>query len=213
MVCHNTAMINKLRKRAAGGGRKPKGPISGNSAWLQARITEDLRTRLEQAAAANGRSLSQEAQNRLQQSFDLPKELQDAWGPPEVRALAQLVSRVVRSVQHSAGATPFQGAGDLAWHRNAFTHAAVKAAVATVLVRFKPAGPIEVPPPVKELSERMPEHPEMATPDGVGHASALGVLSQYDIHQAPPKSSSAGAYYGEAYYVFPQIHRDLGDEK
>jgi TraY domain len=206
-------MTNKPRKRAPGGGRKPKGPISGNAGWLQARITEDLRARLEHAATSNGRSLSQEAQTRLQESFDLPSKMREAWGPAEVRALAQLVSRVVRSVQVSVGANPFAEAGDLAWHRNAFTHAAVHAAISILLANYKPTGAVETPPEVKKRAGWVPpdQAEAVTSPESVGRSCALGVLSQYDVHREAPKKFSAGAHYGESHYVFPQIRKDLGD--
>src|ERR1700704_2235903 len=145
IACHHIAMTNKIRKRAPGAGRKPKGPISGNAGWLQARIAEDLRAQLEQAAARNGRSLSQEAQVRLKDSFGLSAKLQKAWGPKDVQSLAYLVSRVVRSVHSVAGASVFDEAGDLAWHRNPFTHAAVCAAISTLLAHYKPVGSMETP--------------------------------------------------------------------
>lgn len=203
-------MTNKPRKRAAGGGRKPKGPIRGNAGWLQARITDDLRASLEEAAKANGRSLSQEAQLRLQQSFDLPAKVQRYWGPPEVRALARLVSRTTRSVQNSVSPNPFE-AGDFAWHRNAFTHAAVEAAVSTVLARFRPAGPAEMPEEAKRLWGGPNQAETVVTPESVGRSIALGVLSQLKTHREPPKRYSAGVTYGDGYYVFPDINSILGD--
>jgi hypothetical protein len=206
-------MTNK--KRAPGGGRKPKGPIGSNGAWLQARITDELRANLEQAAAASGRSLSQEAQVRLKESFDLPAELQRHWGTAEVRALAQLVSRVVSSTHSAVGATPFQEAGDLAWHRNPFTHAAASAAIATILARYKPEGLIEVPPKVEERAGWVPaEQAEAVTsPEGVGQASALGLLHHMTIMEPPPGKISAGAHYGESHYVLPRIREILGKPK
>ena len=203
-------MTNKPRKRAAGAGRKPKGPINGNSGWLQARITEDLRARLEQAAAENGRSLSQEAQVRLRESFDLPSKLQDSWGPPEVRALAQFVSRAARSAQNSV-VGPFTEAGDLAWHRSPYTHAAIEAAVAVILARFKPAGPLEIPQNVKEREAYA--GPEQTTAESLGRAIAMGLLMQYDAHQRAPEKFSPGAHYGEAHYVFPQLRKELGETR
>jgi hypothetical protein len=202
--------MTKQTKRRAGPGRKPKGPISGNSGWLQARITEELSAQLKRAAGENGRSLSQEAQLRLKESFELPAKMRDAWGPPEVRALAQLVSRLARSVQSSVSPNPFE-AGELAWHRNAFTHAAVEAAIRIVLARFKPTGPAEIPARVKESRTYLA--PDEMTPEGIGRAIAMGMLSQYDIHRKPPEKFSAGAHYGEAYYVFPQLRKDLGEEQ
>jgi hypothetical protein len=212
-------MTNKHRKRAAGGGRKPKGPIGGNTGWLQARITEELRTRLEHAASENARSLSQEAQVRLQESFDLPAEIRKAWGPPDVKALAQLVSRVVRSVQSSVSGNPFEEAGPLAWHRNPFTHAAVRVAIETLLAHYKPDGPIETPPEVEKRARFIePQHSEtMTTPESVGLSCALGLLSQLATYSRPPyplpaKAKDADAKYAEGFYAFPNILRDLDKE-
>jgi hypothetical protein len=205
-------MTNKTRKRAPGAGRKPKGPISGNAGWLQARITEDLRVQLEEAAAQNGRSLSQEAQIRLKDSFGLSAKLQKAWGPPEVKALAHLVSRVVRSVHGGVGANPFFDAGELAWHRNPFTHAAVCAAITTLLANFKPEGPIEPPARVKELAERMPEQAEtVMTPESVGRSCAMGLLYQLATAEPPPKNADPNAHYGESRRILPDVRTILGD--
>jgi hypothetical protein len=205
-------MTNKTpRKRAAGAGRKPKGPIVSNGAWMQARITEDLRTSLERAAAENGRSLSQEAQVRLKESFDLPARMQKDWGPPDVRELARLVSRVVRSVHNSVGGNPFLEAGDLAWHRNAFTHAAVETAIKTVLASYKPAEPMETPPEVmKRASWVSPDQADkVTTPESVGLSCAMGLLDQIAILETP-KNPGANTHYGDNYYVLPRIRKTLG---
>jgi hypothetical protein len=189
-----------------------KGPINGNYGWIQARITEDLRARLEQAAAENGRSLSQEAQVRLQESFDLPAKIQKDWGPPDVKALAQLVSRVVRSIHNSVGANPFAEAGDLAWHRNSFTHAAVCAAITTLLAHYKPEGSAETPSQVKKRAEWVaPEQAEtMITPESVGESCALGLLDQLAI-MTRPKKIDPNAHYGDSHYVLPHIRDILGE--
>jgi hypothetical protein len=212
MACHNTTMTNKIRKRAPGAGRKPKGPIAGNAGWLQARITEDLRVQLEQAAAANGRSLSQEAQVRLQKSFGLSAKREKAWGPQDVKALAYLVSRVVRSVHGAVGANPLLEAGDLAWNRNPFTHAAVTAAVATLLAHYRPESPVEVPLQVKRRTEWVA--PEQAatvtTPQNVGQSCAMGLIDQLAIHKARSRNGPGGNY-GEGYHVLPDINGILGD--
>jgi len=52
------------------GGRPPKGPYHGKSKTLSTRITAELRSRLEEAAGATGRSLSQEIEFRLERSFE-----------------------------------------------------------------------------------------------------------------------------------------------
>ncbi len=207
-------MTNKKRKRAPGGGRRPKGPISGNAGWLQARITEDLRTSLDRAAAQNGRSLSQEAQVRLKESFDLPAKLQKHWGPPHVRALAQLVSSVVLRVETVVSGDPFaEKVSECAWHRNSFTHAAVCEAVDLILAQWKPAGPLETPPEIRKRAELLgPEHAQaQSTPEGVGRSCALGLLDQLAFMQLPPWPSDTDGY-GEGYYVLPNIRDVLNEE-
>lgn len=206
-------MTNKLRKRAPGAGRKPKGPISGNSGWLQARITEDLRARLEHAAAENGRSISQEAQLRLKESFDLPAEMQKAWGPAHIKDLAQLVALVTRRIETIVSGNPFaEEAGEWAWHRNAFTHAAVREAIAVLLKHYKPDGTIETPSEVRKRAESIgPEYAAMqSTPEGVGHSCALGLLDQLVMHSEPPPLAQGTTGYGRLYYVLPNIRKHLG---
>jgi integrase len=86
-------------------------------------------------------------------------------------------------------ANPFFNAGDLAWHRNPFTHAAVCAAIAFFLAHLKPPGTSGVPLTVKEVAERTSElPPEMTTtPESVGHAVARGLLFQLETAEPPPK--------------------------
>ena len=55
-------------KRAAGGGRKPKGPFKGKTETLTTRITPELRRGLQLEADRNSRSLSQEIELRLRYS-------------------------------------------------------------------------------------------------------------------------------------------------
>jgi hypothetical protein len=212
-------MTNKTRKRAAGGGRKPQGPYSNKLATLSTRITSELRERLDQATEqrrarrpAAPWSLSQEIEQRLRDSLNLEDLLEQQWGAPDVRALAQLVSRIVRSVHSSVGANPFAEAGDLAWHRNPFTHAAVCAAISILLAHYKPEGPVEVPPEVKKRAQWVaPEQGEAATtPISVGTSCALGLLSQMATMQAPaPEKISSNAHYGEGHYALPAIRKIL----
>jgi hypothetical protein len=201
------------KRRAPGGGRKPKGPISGNTGYLQARITNELREKLEQAADKNGHSLAQEAQIRLKESFDLPAEIQREWGPPEVKALAQLVSRLVRTVQVEVGGNPFKNSGDLAWHRNPFTHAAVCTAINTLLAHYKPEGPIETPPEVKKRATYVPaEQADMVTtPENVGLSCALGLVQSIAIMQLPEGMPRAEQHYAAGHYLFPRIRKQLGE--
>lgn len=78
----------KPRKRAPGGGRKPKGEIAGKSALLSTRIRPDTRAMLKRAAKEAGRSVSQEAELRLIRSFasDALSELATHGGKDRLRA-------------------------------------------------------------------------------------------------------------------------------
>jgi hypothetical protein len=131
---------------------------------------------------------------------------------PHVRALAQLVSRVVRSVETSAGANPF-AEGEFAWHRNPYTHAAVTAAINALLAHYKPAGAVRVPEAV-EKSRAWIEQKEQAdlarTPESVGLSCALGLLSQLATYSAPPLNRDDGANYASGFNVLPDIREILG---
>jgi hypothetical protein len=215
-------MTNK-RKRAPGGGRKAQGPFSNKLATLSTRITKELRDGLDAATASRrndngGRpwSLSQEIELRLRESIELPAELQKAWGPPHIKALAQLVSRVVRSVETSVGVNPFaEDAGELAWHRNPFTHAAVVAAIGSILAHYKPTGDVQVPEAVKRRTEwieqesgkEQAEH--QRAPESIGLGCALGLLNQLATYSPPPFNPQNGAHYASGFYVFPHIREIL----
>jgi hypothetical protein len=60
-----TMMSSKNRRR----GPAPKGPFQGKRATLTTRITDETRRKLEAASEDTGRSLSQEIEFRLEQSF------------------------------------------------------------------------------------------------------------------------------------------------
>jgi hypothetical protein len=204
------------RKRAPGGGRKPQGPTRKES-MLQARIPDDLLASLDQAAAENGRSRSLEAHVRLKDSFDLPKKLEDSFGEPVVRHLAQLIAQLVMTVQRNSGADPFKEAAEFAWHRNPFTHAAVCTAINVLLAHYKPDGPIDVPDEVKRRASWVePDQAErVTTPESVGQSCALGFITQLAAHREAPsvKNILEGARYGNNYHLLPRINSVLGEPK
>lgn len=57
------------RKRAPGGGRKPRGPFSGKLTTFSTRITKETRTLLDADARASGQSVSQAAERILREYF------------------------------------------------------------------------------------------------------------------------------------------------
>src|SRR5262245_30426832 len=59
-----------MKKKKSRGGRPRKAPIAaGEKVQIGVRITPEIRKRLETAIAANGRSLTQEAEHRIERSF------------------------------------------------------------------------------------------------------------------------------------------------
>jgi hypothetical protein len=146
--------LGLARKRAPGGGRKPRGEIKGKSEWFSTRITPETRAALEREAARNERSLSQESERRLRETLV-------GLGPDHINSLTQLVRLVMQSVETVIGANP---SGDpfrrrvrrssskkpeaarwgrprfseLTWHRSAFTHTAVRAAIEAILAHYQP---------------------------------------------------------------------------
>jgi hypothetical protein len=61
-------------------GRPPAGEFKGKSTVFTTRIRPDLRERLAESAEQNGRSLSQEVERRLSDSFRLDDRMEDAFG-------------------------------------------------------------------------------------------------------------------------------------
>ena len=105
-------------------GRPPKSE-SDRRQQIGVRTSPSLKMRLEQAAASNGRSVAQEAELRLVQSF----EADDLVGGPEKRRLAvQIASEIARAEAASGKGR----ASDLA------THIAATKLIKAVLARATP---------------------------------------------------------------------------
>jgi hypothetical protein len=120
-----------VRKRARGGGRKPKGPIAAR-AQLTVRMPDDLRSELEAAAQRRGRNLTDELLGRLRASFARERDRQR---DPPLRAWCFLISELASYIHYE---TPN-------WHKNPFWFRAFKLGVAGLLDALEPRG--EVRPP------------------------------------------------------------------
>ena len=84
------------RKRAPGGGRKPRGQYKGNSASLAVRVHPQTREGLLRAAEQHDRSISQEMQNALRHWIECSEV-------PHIAVLAQGVMFVARELELTAG--------------------------------------------------------------------------------------------------------------
>jgi hypothetical protein len=105
-------------------GRPSIPPESRKRNYLSIRLRDDTKLKLEFAAAAHQRSLSEEMESRLDQSFV------DAAYPPEIGALAELLARAMFETGDSiAGANRWSGHGSTPWLADSYAfNQALKAA-------------------------------------------------------------------------------------
>src|SRR5262245_44631170 len=96
------------RKRAPGGGRKPKGAVAAG--LVAVRMQDDLRAQLDAAAKKRGYTLTDEVLGRLRASFAREREQRR---DRAMRALGFLIATVA-DVAHLGGRLNKQ------WHRDPF---------------------------------------------------------------------------------------------
>jgi hypothetical protein len=150
------------RKRAAGGGRKPKGEFANLDSVFSIRMPAGLRAQLEHAAKHRGRSTSQEILRRLQNSFHVERHKGE---PPHVRALCFLVAHIatraagpgphefsrrvraaaekVRRGESPAKVVTVSGNAALRphdWRRDPYTFRVIKRAIVALLDKLQPSG-------------------------------------------------------------------------
>jgi hypothetical protein len=124
------------KRRAPGGGRKPKGEFSGVTSPLSIRMSEEMRRELEAAARARGWSVSQEILRRIQETFRYDR---DRTRDPAMRALCFLIAQLAGEI---AGLTDEKGQPAFDWRTNPFFFRAFKLGIAKLLDALEPAGEI-----------------------------------------------------------------------
>jgi len=122
-----------VRKRASGGGRKPKGSAPG--APLTIRMPPDLRAALDAAARKRDRYLSEEILGRLRRS--LAKEREEA-RDPAFRAFCFLFSEIAGEICVAPKNHP-------GWQFDPWSYRVFKLAVRKILDHFEPTGEMKVP--------------------------------------------------------------------
>jgi hypothetical protein len=127
-------LASKTRKSAARAGKRYP---------LNMRTTFEVRQELERAATATGRSLAQEAEHRIQQTFQNQKILQEALDlsfGPEISGLLMVIGDVMRT---TAQTVAFTSSGDPSienWTEEPLIYDAVAKAVSTVFDQHNPRG-------------------------------------------------------------------------
>ena len=120
------------RKRAPGGGRKPKGEFAGLESPLSIRMPAEMRARLAASARRSNRSLSQEVLARLNRSLnkDIDKSVD-----PAMRAICFLISSLAYSIHWNMPN----------WRSDPFMFKAIKIGIGKLLDALEPSGEIRLP--------------------------------------------------------------------
>jgi hypothetical protein len=131
-------------------GRPPKGEAGRKGAHLSIRIAAALRDKLEAARReADGvRSLSREIEIRLNESFELDRNIEKRFGGPGTARILEIVGERIRTIEDAAGGaeaeTPM-GPSALRWFTDRFTHDQVMVMINTIFEHFRPPGRRIVP--------------------------------------------------------------------
>src|SRR5262249_42647592 len=190
------------RKRAPGGGRKPKGPLKGKTATITTRITPETRVALEGAAAASDRSLSQEIEIRLRHSV----------GPDEkrakhIKAAEELIRLAAEETERLTG---------VSWLTDWFTAEALRHAIDHLLGRFAPAaeGERTVPAPGGKLASVMPNDTREAyrRPVSLGLMEASRLIALIEGAEKPstPPNEWSDPFSPDPAFRLWLLHQDLG---
>jgi hypothetical protein len=186
------------RKRAPGGGRKRLGPGEGKTGTLSTRVSHATRLALEREAKRKGHSLSREVEYRLDQSF----KNETGGAPNHIRALAHAVTLLAVQIERATGEH---------WCEDAFTGAALRHGIETLMFHFAPTAEREVAVPrqVEESAGRF--HPPLResyrNPALFGQVEAGSIITS--IERAP-STTELPILFSTDPYGFWQILRDVG---
>ena len=84
-------------------GPKSRGPYEYQRQTLTTRVTDGMRTKIDDAAARNDRSLSQEVEFRLEQSFRDELFMEAAYGDRHLREVFRTVALGVEALERQTG--------------------------------------------------------------------------------------------------------------
>ncbi len=134
-------MSSQRKKRV---GRPKKVPTPGERVSLGLRVTAEIKMRLDQAAESAGRSQSQEAELRLERSF----ETEDRLGGPRLVEMIETIASVMKlagqqAVYWETGKLMNQGE----WLVLPYPFDQAVEAAKTILEHYRPPGEITVPKP------------------------------------------------------------------
>jgi hypothetical protein len=119
-------------KRKTRRGRPPKGDFHNKSAVFSTRITPETRAAIEAAAEASGRSISQEVERRLRESFTSARSCTGLEKmSDDVQGLVVLLAMVITRMEQASGRS---------WRTNVAVGLAAIAALTTFLKQLREGG-------------------------------------------------------------------------
>jgi TraY domain-containing protein len=137
-------------------GRPPKAPTPGERIGMSLRVTPDMKNRLDQAAQDNGRSLSQEAEVRLEQSFRdddlLPQLMAAAYGERLAGVLMMVGAAMSLAGRGTGTLTTLNAEGAANWMDHPWAFEQSRAAIDRVLDTVRPEGEASPPPAVTAMA-------------------------------------------------------------
>jgi hypothetical protein len=151
---------------------------------LAVALSDDVRARLESAAAAAGHSVSEEVRRRIEKSFDKDTELLTGAGvgDPKFRRLAKVIGLLKELAYYETAHT---------WYNHPTAFRLFERAIALHFSRMRGEWPAldEPPPPSKAPSEMYKDSNLVVSGDLETKAAALEAIAFYQIEHPEFRSS------------------------
>jgi TraY domain len=143
----------KPKAKDRGGRPRKRAVQAGEKVQIGVRISPALRGNLEKAAARSGRSLTQEAELRLERSFERQDILAEALTLAFDRHTAGLVMVLARAMEATGRVGSFISNESLKshanWRNDPFAYQEATLAVDAIMKAFRPTGDVVRPPLAK----------------------------------------------------------------
>ena len=164
-------------------GRRRSARKAGERATLSLRVTAELFAKLDAEAKGKGRALSNEAEIRLERSFEnerVAEYFSEAYFGRELSALLEVIGRAMRDAgTHAASWSARANLGSPNWLENPFGFAIAVEAATRVLDAIRPPAKIEAPPTETPAEARLAEGIANGLLYAIGRGAAWDVLEPW----------------------------------
>jgi hypothetical protein len=183
-------------KRAAGAGRKPSGPLDGKNSTFTTRIRSDTRKQLDRAARQKDRSLSQEVEIRLRESFNKEGNI-----PSHIQSLSLAISSLAMDIESRTGES---------WREDAFTCDALRNGVEFLIASLAPGGEIVASAHLMKSVARSPSSFQETFRDPALLGCFLAGALIHAIENAPLSANEMPGLTFPAPSGLSRMRRDIG---